>query len=408
LVTRFDHHDPAFARDNRPWDVYAGLRERCPIAYSDAWEDGFYILSKYADVARVAKDPGTFSNRWSVTLPGLPGQEKPPEVSLSIPLGMDPPEFNEWRRMLNPYFSPQKAEAGIPGMRQVVNELIDGFIDRGSAELYDELLAPFPAIITCRILGLPENEWHDFADPVHEALQAGPEGSYGGGPQTPSRVSMMEAVGRMVAIAQERRADPRDDVLSFLGTAEVHGRPLNEIEMAGICTVLLGGGVDTTTNAIGVTLVELARRPEARQRLIDDPALIPLAVEEFLRMWSPFQGLARRVMTDVDVGGCPMHEGDKVLMLWASANRDPDEFDRPDDVVVDRSPNRHLAFGLGPHRCIGAHIARAEMRVALEEVLRRLPDYEVDEAGLQLPPDVGLIYGYSRVPVTFSPAGRES
>jgi cytochrome P450 len=173
-------------------------------------------------------------------------------------------------------------------------------------------------------------------------------------------------------------------------------------------TVLLGGGVDTATNAIGVTLVELARRPDVRRRLVDQPSLIPAAIEEFLRMWAPFQGLARRVMADVDIGGCRMQEGDKVLKLWASANRDPAEFGRADEVIVDRAPNRHLAFGLGPHRCIGSHLARAEMRVALEEVLRRFPDYEVNESGLEPQPDVGLIYGYSRVPVTFSPGPTEA
>ena len=178
--------------------------------------------------------------------------------------------------------------------------------------------------------------------------------------------------------------------------------------MAGICTVLLGGGVDTTVNAIGVALVEISRRPEVRKQLVDDPSLIPLAVEEFLRMWSPFQGLSRRVMGDVELGGCPMGEGDRVLLMWASANRDASQFDQPDEVVVDRSPNRHLAFGLGPHRCIGAHLARAELRVALEEVLRRLPDFEVDESGLQLQEDCGLMYGYGRMPTTFTPGPREA
>jgi cytochrome P450 len=404
LVARFDHHDPAFAQDGMPWRIYEQLRERAPVTHTDSWEEGFFVVSRYDDVARIAQDPGSFSNQWGVTMPGLPGHAPPPEFQMNIPLGMDPPEFNEWRRMLNPYFSPPKAEATAPAMRSIVTNLIDGFIERGSAELYDELLSPFPAIVTCRVLGLPEDEWHFFADPVHETLQARHEddGTYRG-----AGTAMLDAVARMVEIAKERREDPGDDVMSFLGRARVHDRPLEDFEMAAICTVLLGGGVDTTTNAIGVMLVELTRRPEIRQQLVDHPSLIPSAVEEMLRMWAPFQGLARRVMIDTEVGGCPLHQGDKVLVLWASANRDRDEFDRPDELVIDRSPNRHLAFGLGPHRCIGAHLARWEMRVALEEVLRRLPDYELDEAGLALQPDCGLIYGYARVPVTFTAGERE-
>jgi cytochrome P450 len=407
LAARFDHHDPTFARDNRPWEVYAVLRERCPVAHSDAWEDGFYVLSKYADVARVARDPETFSSRWGITIPGgLPGHEQPPEPSWLIPIALDPPEWNEWRKLLNQFFAPQAMARFVPGMRQLASDLIDQFIERGSADLYDELLAPFPAIITCRILGLPEEEWHDFAGPVHDSMQAPPDRNQATADAIPPH--MVEPIRRMIEIALARRDDPRDDVLSFLGQAEVHGRPVNELEMAAITNVLLSGGVDTTTNATGVTLVELARRPELRRRLVEDPTLIPMAIEEFLRMWAPFQGLARRVMADVEVGGCPMKEGDKVLMLWASANRDPDEFDNADELIIDRSPNRHLAFGLGPHRCLGAHFARAEIQVALEEVLRRLPDYEIEESGLQVARDVGLIYGYSKVPIKFTPGTRVS
>jgi cytochrome P450 len=408
FVDRFDHHDPEFSQDGAPWEIYAALRERCPVAHTEA-QDGFYVLSRYEDVARVAKDPALFSNRWGVTIPGFPPDQPAPAESLNIPLGMDPPEFNAWRRMLNPYFSPQKAESRVPEMRAMVGSLIDDFVEEGQVDLYPALLSPFPALITCRILGLPEEDWHFFADPVHESLQSradqtGRDQSYGGG----SSPAMLDAVMRMVEIARERRASGGDDMMSFLGRAEIEGRPLHEFEMAGICTVLLGGGVDTTTNAIGVSLVQISRRPELRQRLLADPGLIPSAVEELLRMWAPFQGLARRVMGDVEIGGCPLHEGDRVMLLWASANRDPAEFDRPDEVVPDRLPNRHLAFGLGPHRCIGAHFARAEMAVALEEVLRRLPDFEVDEDQLELQEDCGLIYGYKRVPVTFTPGKRES
>jgi cytochrome P450 len=407
FVARFDHHDPEFSRDGVPWEIYAALRDRCPVAYTDA-SGGFYVISRYNDVARIAKDPAMFSNRWAVTIPGFPPDQPAPVESLNIPLGMDPPEFNEWRRMLNPYFSPQKAESRVAEMRALVTELIDEFVESGRADLYPALLSPFPARLTCRILGLPEEDWHFFADPVHDSLQSrkvqtGEGASYGAG----HNPAMQDAVMRMVEIARERRDSGGEDVLSFLGRAEIYGRPLREFEMAGICTVLLGGGVDTTTNAIGVALVEISRRPELRRQLVDDPSLIPAVIEEVLRMWAPFQGLARRVMGEVEIGGCPLHEGDRVMLLWASANRDRAEFDRPDEVVVDRAANRHLAFGLGPHRCIGAHFARAEMRVALEEVIRRLLDFAVVEDGLELQEDCGLIYGYRRVPVVFTPGRRE-
>jgi cytochrome P450 len=405
LVDRFDHHDPAYAVEGAPAAIFDEIRSGCPVKHTDAW-GGYWVVTRYDDVATVAKDPATFSNRRSVTIPpSLPDDAPMPEKPLGIPLMVDPPEFGEWRRMLNPWFSPQTTERLVPGMRELTNRLIDEFVETGSADLYDDLVSPMPAITICRIVGLPEEEWHSFADPVHESLQRHPSEQLSGDAQAAYSSRHAASAGRMLEIAEQRRAEPKDDLLTHLVQAEVFGRPLEPMEIAQIANIMVAGGVDTTTNAVGAQLVHLGRNPELRRRLAASPELIPSAIEEFLRVWSPFQGLGRFVLRDTVVGGQEIKAGEKVWISWQAANLDPAEFPDPHEIVVDRQPNRHIAFGLGIHRCIGAHLARAEMRVVLEELLRRVPDFEVGDARLQ--PDCGLIYGYATIPATFPPGRRE-
>lgn len=401
LVERFDHHDPDYACEGAPAAIYDVLRSKCPVAHSDAW-GGFWVLTRYRDIAEVAKNPGGFSNRRGVQIPmEYPDEAPMPEEPLGIPLFIDPPESQMWRRVLSDFYSLERARGLMPGMRTLTNQLIDGFIENGHADFYEDLVAPMPAMVTCRIIGLPEEEWRTYAEPVHERLQSHPSVQQANDEQ--AQEATEAATQRLLELAEQRRRDPRDDLLTFLVNTKVQGRRLTETEIGMIAYVTLAGGVDTSTNAMGCQLVYLGRNPEARRRLAAEPSLIPLALEEFLRVWSPFQGLGRWTMADTEINGQPVKTGEKVFMAWQAANLDPEKFDDPHRVVLDRKPNPHLAFGLGPHRCIGMHIARAEMQVMLEEVLRRIPEFEVGDAELQ--PDCGLIYGYGRIPATF-PAGK--
>jgi cytochrome P450 len=203
-----------------------------------------------------------------------------------------------------------------------------------------------------------------------------------------------------------RRATPRDDLISHLQAQEVDGAPITDDAVYSLVELLISGGVGTTASLVSQTLVHLFRHPDQRRRLIEDPGLLPRAVEEFLRAFSPTQALARTVTRDVEFRGCPMRKGDRALLAWSSANRDPAQFEHPDEVDIDRWPNRHTAFGMGIHRCAGAHLGRAIARELIGQVLARMPDYAVDEDGLETYAHQGVNAGYSRIPATFTPGQR--
>jgi cytochrome P450 len=373
FVERFDHHDPAFADEEIPFAVYAALRRERPVAWTDA-HGGFWVLSRYADVAQVARDDVIFSSARGITIPdptpqveGLPADQQP----RMIPINVDPPEFFAYRRLVDPLFSPARLPHQEPDVREIVGRLIDAFIGKGSCDLHEDLAKPLPGILTVRILGLPESDWRRHAEPFHAAIHAGPQEAAAAG----MRDFYQENARAMLAVAAQRRSEPRGDVLSALARAQLEGRPLRDLEIFGIANLILVGGVETTTNAMGSAFVYLSRHPELRRRLIEQPELLPGAVEEFLRVFAPVQGLSRTATRDCEVAGQRIREGERVLLLWASANRDETEFPAADRVIVDRHPNRHLTFGVGNHRCLGSNLARLEFRIALEQVLLSIPDF---------------------------------
>lgn len=400
FVERFDHHDPAFADEEIPFAVYAALRRERPVAWTDA-HGGFWVVSRYADVAQVARDDVTFSSARGITIPdpAPPVEGLPADQQLRmIPINVDPPEFFAYRKLVDPLFSPARLPHQEPDVREIVGMLIDGFIGKGTCDLHEDFAKPLPGILTVRILGLPEADWRRYAEPFHAAIHSAPqEGTTG------VRDFYLENARAMLGVAAQRRGEPRRDVLSALASAQLDGRPLRDLEIFGIANLILVGGVETTTNAMGSAFVYLSRHPELRQRLIEQPELLPGAVEEFLRVFAPVQGLSRTATRDCEIASQPIHKGDRVLLLWASANRDEAEFPAPEQVIVDRHPNRHLTFGVGNHRCLGSNLARLEFRIALQEVLRRLPDFRVEEAGLRVQPDVGTTFGYAAIPVRFTP-----
>jgi cytochrome P450 len=286
-------------------------------------------------------------------------------------------------------------------IRRWTTWFIDQVIEDGACDF--AAVIGVPAVVTLDWLGLDVRDWRRYSKALHSVLADRP-GSPAHRQAVDVDIPWMER--QITEAIAERRVRPRTDLISYLLAQEVDGEPITDDAAYSMIELLISGGVGTTASLVSQTLVHLGRHPEQRRRLIDDPALLPRAVEEFLRAFSPTQALARTVTRDVDFRGCPMRKGDRALLAWSSANRDPSQFDHPDEVDLDRWPNRHTAFGMGVHRCAGAHLGRAIARELVGQILQRMPDYVVDEGGLQTYAHQGVNAGYQRIPVTFPPGPR--
>jgi cytochrome P450 len=390
FIDNFDHHASELAED--PWAVWDAMRAGCPVHHTDTY-GGYWVVTTYEDVASVARDHKAFlsGGEGAIHIPG-PGHG-------GLPIECDPPDHFEYRRLLNPFFTPDAVARREAQIRSLATVLVDDFIEDGRCDVHAQLAVPLPSIMTFRLLGLPEElAGNSFSGKSTEAYV-----------QDRSREGRRQALDALIAETLEaRRAEPRDDLATYLVNASIGGRPLTAGELHAMMRNVHDGGVATTADGIGNALLYLSRHPDVRRRLIDEPALMETAVEEFLRYEAPVMALGRTAAEDREIGGHWIRKGDRVLMVFGSANRDESEFEQADEVVVDRIPNRHLTFGLGIHRCIGMHLARLEMRVALEEVLRRMPDFHIDEAGVVSPGHVGEIYGRLALPMTFTPHPRLS
>jgi len=269
-----------------------------------------------------------------------------------------------------------------PAVAALVNEMIDNFADRGQCDFHEEFAVPLPCTVFLQLLGLPLEDLDKFLQWKDEVIR--PEGAYSAEEHAkasaPAAQQIYEYFERAI---DDHIASPQQDVLSSLLAARVEGQPLSREEMLDICFLFLIAGLDTVTDSLDCFFVYLAKHPEQRRLLIEQPDIVPSAIEEMLRWETPVPGVARVAMADVEVGGCPISKGERVSPLLGAANTDPAEFPDPDLVDFNRSPNRHRAFGGGPHRCLGSHLARMELRVALREFHRRIPDYEI-KPGTQL------------------------
>jgi cytochrome P450 len=363
LIDDFDPTDPRVVRD--PYPVYAAMRSKCPVGHGSRF-GGFHVLSRFADVYEAAHNPAVFSSAQGVTVPDFGNP------MTAIPLEIDPPEHTRWRHLTQAWFSPAAALALEPDIRAIVTRQIDAFVDRGHADLAVELAVPVPPIVIARLLGFPESDWHYYRQLSEMMLEAAANDD--------SQVNAEQALqlfSYLFEALEDRRDHPRDDMLTRIVQLEFDGRPLTEDELLGITFLVAVAGHETTVGAIGALLLRLADHPEIREAIIAEPELGFSAIEESLRLEPPIQYFSRTVTRDTVIGGVPLAAGAKVLLSWASANRDPEAFTDADDFVYDRPNNRHLAFGAGPHRCIGAHLARLELRVVLEEMLRRIPPWRV-------------------------------
>lgn len=410
MAARFDHHDPELASEGVPRRVYRNLRENCPFTWSDAY-DGFWVASTYADIEEVIRDPDNFGSSAGILIPD-PSDAMPKADQLERfemrkgiigpPVSYDRPVHTPIRRKLEPLFSPAAVREREDYIRSVADEWIDSFIADGHCDLVAQFCAPVPTIVVLDWLGLHDEDWKVWSDAVLDQFSR--PGNYG------PDLSAID-LQKLLALLHERRDSPAGDVISAISQIRIDDQPLDDLEMVAMLAQLVFAGLDTTTNATASTLVELYRRPEIRRELAETPVddrLWNSAIEEFLRFTCPVQGFKRTARNATTLGGQTVQAGDRVYMIWASANFDENEFDRPDEIDIRRTTNRHMTFGRGIHRCLGSHLARLEMKVMVQQILRRLPDYTVDESELTFHHDVGITYGYEKVPIQFTRGVRSS
>ena len=390
--TDFDHADPAY-NPNAP-EVWKELRESgCPVAHSDRY-GGMWAPITHDTVNEVAYDTENFTSRSVIVAVGRPGDlSLPAPIGGAPPITSDPPFHGVARRLLLPPFAPKKIEPWEEEVQKLCRALLDDMGEIVPGETVIDAAVQYaqniPVNVIGRMLGFPQEDEELFRKFVHDALERIAE-------EPGTRVGGDDLGHYITKQIEDHRTNPRDDLTSYLlDEVEIDGNKLDDEVAAGMIILLLIAGIDTTWSAIGSSLWHLAQNPDDHQRMLDDPEVIPFAIEEFLRAYAPVT-MARMVAKDNDFHGCPMKKDDWVLLPFPAANRDPKKFEDPDSFIVDREENRHAAFGLGIHRCLGSNLARLELRVAIEEFIRRFPRFEL--AG-DVRWSVGQIRGPRELPV---------
>jgi hypothetical protein len=363
-ATDFSHLEPEWAAD--PYVIQDDLRQRCPIAHTDRFGGG-WLPTRYDDVTAIAYDTERFSSRAIIMGNFRPPRDLAP-VGGSPPISSDPPFHQHARKLLLPAFTKTAVSRQEPATRAYCHALIDGFGGRDVVDAAGEYAQHIPMRVMADMLGFPPEDgprFREFVEDVLEGINLLPE----------ERVERMDRLfGYLREQVHDHLANPREDLTSYLIDAEIFGQKLEADHVTGAMALLLIAGIDTTWSAIGASLWHLARTPADRERLVAEPALLPTAVEEFLRAYAPVT-MARLVRQDMHWRGAEMKADDWILLSFPAANRDPAQFDQAAEVIIDREVNRHAAFGLGIHRCLGSHLARMELRVALDVWLSRIPAF---------------------------------
>lgn len=397
----FDHESSEHAT---AWpEEFARMRAQCPIAWTKH-HGGYWVTTSYDAVvgmAREAKlfssekefDPASGTGRGGITIPFTP-------IPRGLPVEADQPEWDAMRGFINRKFTPKAVEAFRPNARLFATALLNRVIEGGEMDLVNDFTGPVPAMVTMQLMGLPLNQWRQFADPLHAMVytpkEADEYGDVVAGVQWIFQRCAEEFV-RYSGIPEE------DNLLSYFAHNEVGGRKLTIDEVLSFSNNIIIGGVDTTTALTTHALTYLHDNPDAKRQLMEKPELLPFAREEFLRFYTPIHCLARNVSEDVQWHGIDMEKGDRVLLAWAAANRDPAMFTEPDTVDFKRESNRHVAFGSGIHRCIGSSFARMMFEEMMVQIFARLPEYQIDYANSHRYRSVGTINGWETVMVRFAP-----
>ncbi len=389
--TDFDHADPEYNR--RAHEIWDELRDSCPVARTERY-GGTWLPVTHEHVREIAYDTEHFTSRAVVVNTLVP--DDPAPIGGAPPITSDPPFHHEARKLLLPPFAPKKIEAWEPEVRILCRDLLDVMAaDAAAGKTIDaavQYAQNIPVNVIARMLGFPLEDQDLFRGFVHDVL----EGINLDPQERQSNGDRLDAY--IAAQIDDHIANPRDDLTSYLLNVELMGEKLAPNHVSGTIVLLLLAGIDTTWSAIGSSLWHLAMNPHDLQRLRNDPALMPTAIEEFLRFYAPVT-MARLVAQDHDFHGCPMKTDDWVLLPFPAANLDPQEFPRANEVLLDRAENRHAAFGLGIHRCLGSNLARLELSVAVEEFIARFPRFELADGEDAVEWSLGQIRGPRVLPV---------
>ena len=390
FATDWDHTDPQWVND--PFPIWEDLRGRCPVAHTDRYGGGWFPAT-HEGVSKIAKDTDNFTSRTVIVNYGRPGEDAlPAPIGVAPPITSDPPFHSIARRLILPAFAPGPINALEPAIRELCNRLLDNLGDHEIVNAGDEYAQFIPPAVIAKMLGFPPEDEEFFREIIHIII---------------SGVDLEDEAERIERFApvdeyftkqiQDHIDNPRDDLTSYLLNVEMEGQKLSMEHVRGTIVLILVAGIDTTWSSIGASLWHLAQNPDDLARLVNEPELMPVAIEEFLRFYAPVT-MARLVKEDMDYLGCPMKKDDWILLGFPAANRDPAAFKDADTCVIDRAENRHLAFGLGIHRCAGSNLARLELRIAIEEFIKRYPKFELADAeGVTWAP--GQIRGPRNLPI---------
>jgi cytochrome P450 len=393
VTTDYDMFDADYLRD--PFTAWAEMRDRCPIAHTDRY-GGSWLPTKYDDLQAMAKMVPELSSKSPIVidLPEALVKGDSTGYNAAAPITADPPEQNWTRRALLPHFTPKGIAAETEYTKRLCHKLIDGFIENGSCDAAVDYAQQIPPRVIAKKLGVDASMVDDFIEWVRGVLELGLQ-------QPELRAKYRDIIREFFAAeVADRRANPKDDLITALCQTEHEGSFLPDEVIIGMCNLQLVAGIDTTWSSIGSALWHLASHDDDRRRLVDEPDLWNTAVEELLRFYAPVT-MARNAAEDIEYGGVKFKKGDKILMNFPGANHDPDHFEDAHEVHLDRQRNRHVAFGIGIHRCAGSNLARMEMEVALKTWMERIPEFTLSD------PDAvtwagGQVRGPRILPVTFS------
>jgi cytochrome P450 family 142 subfamily A polypeptide 1 len=376
-----------------PTPTYAWLRSEAPVYRDDI--NNLWGVSRHADIVAIEKAPGRYSNRNAYR----PITVHDPEGDLSM-INFDDPRHYQQRRMVNRSFTPKAVGKHEELVQEQVTALVDAVVADGSCDVVEQLAAPLPAMMIAHYLGFGMDRWQEVKHWSEATIPLG------GGDRYLNETVLEEVfgfAGAVVELIEQRRAEPREDMISVWLNSEIDGRPMTDAEIVSECLLLVDGGAETTRTVIANTMWALCTYPDQRARLIENPELLETtAVEEFIRWTSPILNMSRVVTQDHELHGARLSVGDKVLLMYSSANRDESVFANADRFDVTRNPNPHLSFGFGTHFCLGASLARLELRLMFRELLRRIPDWELEGAPPTLVPGA-FVRGINNYRVRFTP-----
>ena len=372
FATDWDHTDPQWVSD--PYPIWEDLRQRCPVAHTERYGGGWFPAT-HELVSQVANDTENFTSRMPIVVNGRLGEDAPPApIGVVPPISSDPPFHHIARRLILPAFAPKPINALEPQIRALCEKLLDDMEGMDVVNAGHGFAQFIPPAVISHMLGFPEEDGDQFREFVHIVLEGIDEMD-----QEKREIAFQPVADYFEKQINDHVENPRDDLTSYLLNVEIfEGQKLSVEHVFGTMLLILIAGIDTTWSAITSSIWHLATHPADLARLVNEPELMPVAIEEFLRFYAPVT-MARLVKEDFDFNGCPMKKDDWLLLGFPAANRDPEVFDRADEFIIDRAENRHLAFGLGIHRCAGSNLARLELRVAIETFIKRFPTFTLDD-----------------------------